>query len=78
MKNFKQWLDESSGIQVISKNNYGEITFDVKGTRYTYQVDAAWFNHGTKFSRYMEFAPDKALNLAKKYGQYVAKNYGPT
>lgn len=71
MKTFNQWIEEKANIRIVGTSSNGEIIFAINGKRYTYIVDAAWFNKGTKFHAFMVYAPGKALNLAKKYGRLI-------
>ena len=61
-------------IRVISYDKTGEITFSVDGRRYTYIMDAVYFYNNfpkVPFRSWLQYAPGKAFNFAKKHGKLI-------
>lgn len=72
MQSFTQWLEANHDIRLLSYDKTGDISFYVNGRIYKYNIDAALFYNKGKFRAWMRYAPGRALNYVKKYGQLIS------
>lgn len=73
MKSFKLWLE--SNILVTGTSQWAGLTsirFNINGKRYEYGIDGSWLQPSHIFRSYMKYAPGKALNYAKQYGELIS------
>jgi len=67
---FKIWLEAQTDIRLIGYNKRGEISFNVRGTKYTFWTDAAAFYNGYRkkgtLAYMLRYQPGRAFNLLLK------------
>lgn len=76
MLTFEKWLEGKSNIQFLGHGKWAGsawVKFFIDGKTYEYMVDPVFTEPSTgigrKFHTFTKYAPGKALNMAKKYGE---------